>query len=264
MPGLRSLYLLWPVLFWLPLSLRAANESRPATAEELVLLRESLEKSARDLLRWACTQTTIQRDEKGRVKTQAVVRYDPSKPYSEQWTPLSVDGKSPAERDFRKYRRWGERARRRAENPEKDTRPTLGEVMNLAAAQIATEAAGHLTFEVPLRADRNERFPPDKFKVLVRLQKESGALENIAVELRAAFRTRLIVKVKDGEGTLNFATVDPRYAPTLVDLKGDASASIFFVSIGGEYELTRTDFKYVKPYYERFEVQIGPMQAIDF
>ena len=107
MPGLRSLYLLWPVLFWLPLSLRAANESRPATAEELVLLREALEKSARDLLRWACTQTTIQRDEKGRVKTQAVVRYDPSKPYSEQWTPLSVDGKSPAERDFRKYRRWG-------------------------------------------------------------------------------------------------------------------------------------------------------------
>ena len=40
--------------------------------------------------------------------------------------------------------------------------------------------------------------------------------------------------------------------------------SINSIIHSGEYELTRTDFKYVKPYYERFEVQIGPMQAIDF
>lgn len=253
-------------LFWALVASTRAQETtlRPATDAELALLTDSLEKTARDLLRWSCTQIMVQRDEKGRVKSQAVVRYDPSRPYPEQWTPLTVDGKPPVPKDFRKYRRWGERAQRRAENPESDNRPTLGEVMHVAAARVASADATGLTFNVPLRKDRNDRFPPDKFEVLVRLHRETGALENIAVQLRASFRTRLVVKVKSGEGSLNFATVDPRHPPTLVDLRGDASASIFFVSVGGEYELTRTDFKYVRPYHERFEVQIGPMRAIDF
>lgn len=265
MGKLRQLPALLLLCCALVVSARAEEALPRAPAEaELTLLRESLEKTARDLLRWACTQTMIQRDEKGRVKTQAVVRYDPSKPYPEQWTPISVDGNPPAPKDLRKYRRWGERAQRRAENPESDTRPTLGEAMNVAAARVVAVDAATLTFNVPLRKDRNERFPPEKFEVLVRLRRETGALENIAVQLRAAFRTRLVVKVKSGEGTLNFASVDPTHPPTLVDLRGDASASIFFVSVGGEYELTRTDFKYVRPYHERFEVQIGPMRAIDF
>jgi hypothetical protein len=206
----------------------------------------------------------IKRDQKGRIKSEAVVRYDPSKPYPEQWTPLKIDGQPPAAKDFRRYRRWGERQRRRDEDPENSDRPTLGELMDVGAARLAGEGEGHLTFEIPLRKFRNDRFPPDKFEVLVRLHRETGALENIAVQLRESFRTRIVVKVKEGEGSLNFSTVDPQRPPTLVDLRGDASASILFVSLGGEYELTRTDFKYVRPYYERFEVEIGPLRAIDF
>jgi hypothetical protein len=228
------------------------------------MLSESLEKTARDLLRWACTQTMIRRDDKGRIKSEDVVRYDPSRPYPEQWTPLKIDGKAPTERDHRKYRRWGERARGREENPGKSRRPTLGELMNVSGARVAAEELRHLIFEIPLRKDRNDRFPPEKFEVLARLERETGALENITVQLRESFRTRIVVKVKSGEGTLNFAVVDPRYPPTLVDLRGDASASVFFITFGGEYELTRTDFNYVRRYYERFEVKIGPLRAIDF
>lgn len=241
-----------------------AATPRMATAAELTLLQESLEKTARDIPHWACTQTMVLRDEKGKVKSEAVVRYDPSKPYPEQWTPLKVDGQPPTEKDRRKYLRWGERARRRDEDPKNDTRPTLGEVMNAAEARVAAETAEQVTFEIPLRKDRNNRFPPEKFMVLARLNRKSGALENIAVQLRAAFRTKLVLKVKSGEGTLNFAPVEPNRPPTLVDLSGDASASIFFVSVGGEYELKRADFSYVRPYYDRFEVQIGPLKAIDF
>ena len=262
---LRCLFLVLGAALCRPASARAEPAaSRPTTAAELALLNDSLEKTARDLMRWACTQTMIRKDEKGRTNSEAVVRYDPSKPYPEQWTPLKIDGRPPSERDFRKYRRWGERAQQRAEFPEKSTRPTLGEAMNVSGARVAAEGEGHLTFEIPLRKDRNERFPPEKFKLLARLNRQTGALENIDVHLRASFRTRLVVKVKSGEGSLNFAVVDPKHPPTLTDLRGDASASVFFFDIGGEYELTRTDFKFVRPYYDRFEVQIGPLKAIDF
>ena len=242
----------------------ASAASRGGTATELAMLKDALEKTARDIPRWACTQTTVIRDDKGRIKSEAVVRYDPSKPYLEQWTPLKINGKPPEEKDFRKYRRWGERARRRDENPQGDTRLSLGEVMKIAEARVAAEGPEHLTFEIPLRKDRNNRFPPEKFEVLARLKRNTGALEHISVQLRASFRTKLVVKVKSGEGMLNFALVDAERPPTMVDLRGDASASVFFVSIGGEYELKRSDFKYVRPFYERFEVQIGPMKAIDF
>ena len=52
--------------------------------------------------------------------------------------------------------------------------------------------------------------------------------------------------------------------PALVALNGDASASVFFVSIGGAMALHRTELKHVKPYDERFDVQIGTLKAIDF
>jgi hypothetical protein len=72
------------------------------------------------------------------------------------------------------------------------------------------------------------------------------------------------VKVKSGEGSLDFAVVDPKYPPTLVAIEGDAVASIFFINVGGSMELKRTQLKHVKPFDERFEVQIGTLKAIDF
>ena len=84
------------------------------------------------------------------------------------------------------------------------------------------------------------------------------------MRLRGSFRAKLIVKVKSGEGTLDFAVINPKYPPTLTAISGDASASVFFISVGGELELKRTELKHVKPFDERFEVQIGTLKAIDF
>jgi hypothetical protein len=100
--------------------------------------------------------------------------------------------------------------------------------------------------------------------VLARIERASAALENISVRLRESFRSKLILKVKSGDGTLDFERVDPKYPPTLTAIRGDASASIIFVSVGGELELKRTALKHVKPFNERFDVQIGTLKAIDF
>jgi hypothetical protein len=241
-----------------------ASAPRAATLEELTLITESLEKTAGDLGRWAYTETQIIRDEKGRIKTETVVRHDPSKPYAEQWTPLRVNGKPPGESDLKKYRRRGEQAARRDDNPSMKRQPSLGELIDLSRATVVGETDQALTFNVPLRKENNNRFPPEKFEVLARIGKEGRGIQQIAVRLREPFRAKLIVKVKSGEGTLEFAAFDDKHPPTLTSIRGDASASIFFISIGGEIDLKRTELKHVKPFGERFDVQIGTLKALDF
>ena len=264
------------VLVWLSLAGCAAAEvnspgaasttasRRIATDDEITLLTTAVEKTAADLPRWAYTESRVVRDEKGKVKNDVLIRYDPSKPYPEQWTPLAVRGNPPTAADLQKYRRMGERAQRLVEHPSADRRKSLGEVIDLRNASILGETARELVFDVPLKKDGNNRFPADKFEVLVRINRTTRALENIAVRLRDSFRSKLIVKIKSGGGTLDFAPVDAKFPPTLTLVVGDASASVFFVSIGGQLELKRSDFKHVKPYDERFEVQIGTLKAIDF
>lgn len=239
-------------------------EPRAATAEELALLTASLEKTAGDMGRWAYTETRVIRDEKGRVKSNVVVRYDPSKPYAEQWTPLLVDGRPPKASDREKYRKQGERAGRQEARGESSRRYSLGELLAVGQSRVATETARQLVFEVPLRSERNNRFPPEKFEVLARVDRSPAALDQISLRLREAFRSKLVIKVKSGDGILDFSSVHPEHPPTLTEIRGDASASVLFVSVGGELELKRTDFKRVKPYAERFEVQIGTLKAIDF
>lgn len=241
-----------------------ATKTRTATEGEIALLTETLEKTARDMRRWAYTESQVFKDEKGKVKTDTVVRYDPSKPYAEQYTPLSIGGKPPTAKDLEKYRKQGERAEKRDRNPSEDRRKSLGEVLDLAHARVASETPQTLVFDVPLKKEGNDRFPPEKFGVLIRINRGARALEHIAVSLRGSFRSKLVVRVKAGEGTLDFTVADPKYPATLTAIKGGAAASILFVSVGGHLELKRTDLKHVKPFDERFEVQIGTLKAIDF
>lgn len=252
-------------------AIAAPGGPRAAAPTEISLLNDVLHKVAADYKRWAFTEHRIVRDEKGRVKSDVVLRCDPSKPYAEQWVPLKIDGKEPSDRDRAKYRRKGEReappdAARpgQARSGDPSRRQTLGEVLDVARSAIASETGTHLVFEIPLLKFGNERFPPEKFEVLARLGKEGSLLENIAVRLRESFRAKLVVKVKSGDGSLDFASVDPKYPPAFVGVSGDASASVLFFSVGGSVELKRTELKHVKPFDERFDVQIGSLKAIDF
>ena len=248
----------------------AISADRAATRAELELLNEALHRTAGDFHRWAYTEHSVMRDAKGRVKSDTIVRYDPSKPYAEHWTPVKIDGKDPTDREKARYRRRGEKAAAAnarpdgAPNPDNRRRRALGELIDVMKSSIASETSTHLTFEVPLIKVGNERFPPEKFLVLARVKKEGRQLENVSVRLRDSFRSKLIVKVKSGEGSLDFAAVDPKYPATLTAIEGGAEASILFISVGGSMQLKRTELKHVKPFDERFEVQIGTLKAIDF
>jgi hypothetical protein len=242
-----------------------ADAPRPATPAEVALLNETLQRVADDLRRWAYTEHRVIRDGKGRVKSEQVVRYDPSKPYAEQWSPLTIDGREPTARERARFRRRGEEAD--PERPVSSSRrsyPTLGEAIDVNRSSLAEETATHWVFEVPLRKVGNDRFPPEKFRVQARVRKEGARLENISVLLRESFRAKLVVKVKSGDASLEFAAVDPQHPPTLVSVTGDADWSILFFGSGGSLDLKRTELRRVKPYADRFEVKIGTLKAIDF
>ena len=249
-----------------PNTANAANAAtRPATAEEQTVLNTLLHKIAEDFKRWAYTEHRVIRDGKGKVKSEQIVRHDPSKPYAEQWVPIKLEGKEPTERDLAKFRRRGEQSD--PANPSaarKKQPPSLGEAIDVSKAFIAAETATHWVFEIPLLKFGNERFPPEKFQVLARVKKDGQLLENISLLLRESFRAKLVVKVKSGDASLDFVQVNPKFPPTLVKIEGDAAWSILFVGGGGAMELTRTELKHVKPFDERFDVQIGTLKAIDF
>jgi hypothetical protein len=255
--AMRRAFLTWSLLA--AVSLRA-EVPRP--------LQDALQKLAADTDRWAFTQTLIEKTGDGKTKRETVVRFDPSRPYAEQYQPLKIDGKEPGESDVRKYRRQGEKRGARIEREEREgpdpKRPTVGELMDLDRATVAEENAASVTYAVPLKKEGNHRFPPEKFLVTARVSKERGAFENVAVKLREPLRQKLVLNIKSGEGSIDFAPVDPKHPPQMTAIRGGGAGSIFFVPIGRHYELKREEFKRVKPYGDRFEVKIGPLKAIDF
>ena len=254
---------------WAEVQEAKPSGARAATIAELTLLNDTLHKTAAAYHRWAYTEHRVMRDTKGRVKSDTLVRFDPSKPYAEQWTPLKIDGRDPTERERAKYRRRGEKSAKAGRenagpNPDNRRRRPLGELIEVMKSSVAGETPTHLVFEIPLLEVGNERFPPEKFLVLARVRKDTRQLENVSVRLRESFRSRLVVKVKSGEGSLDFTPVDPKHPPALTAIQGSAVASILLVGVGGSMDLKRTELKHVTPFDERFEVQIGTLRAIDF
>lgn len=231
------------------------------------LLNEALQGLADNFDHWAYTHTIVQHDGKGENREEAVIRFDPSKPYAEQFTPIKINGREPTEKDREKYRRDGEKRGERLVKGEESAaskRKTLGELMDIDRATVDHEDEKTVTYVVPLKKEGNLRLPPDKFRVLARVSKVTRGFERVDVQVLAPFRVRMIIKVKSGDSWLDFASVDPDYPPVLVGTKTSAKGSVLF--IGGEIvvETSRADFKRVKPFSDRFGVKVGPLKSIDF
>lgn len=239
----------------------AEEESSPAPAADPLAgapepLATAVRKYLHDAQRWAFTQHTIVYDKNGKVKEERRSRFDPSLAPEERWTLLEKDGKAPDESAAKKFRR--ERAKQRLDGN------SLGELLELHKARVAIETPTAVTYEVPLRAEGNRRLPPEKFKVLVRVARPADVLEFIEVTLREPMRVKLIAKIKRGGAQLKFSAVDEKHAPPLTAITADGAGSIFFVPVSASYDMDRKDFKRVKPWDERFGVQIGPMKVLDY
>ena len=264
-------------LLFILAGLTAAAEPPALTAAPEVppLLMDALGKVAANFDRWAYTETRMMTDEHGVPQPETVVRFDPSQPYAEQYRPLQINGKPPTERQLKEFRKRGEKRGEKFAKEEAEGKvpgsepPRFGfnggtASIDLAHAFVASEDGGSVTYEVPLRNDGHGTLPVEKFQLFARVNRATHAFENVALRVRSAFRVKLIVKVKTGEASVDFAAVSPAHDPVPVRMNGDATATVLFMKFGGGFEVKRTDFQRVKPYGDRFGVKIGPMKALDF
>lgn len=227
-----------------------------AQGEPPALLQTAINHYAADAERWAYTQTVVSKDRQGKVEEELIVRNDPSQPYDVQWTILKINGREPTESQIAKYRKDHDKRRK--------SRRALGELLDLDKAAVLTETAATVTYEVPLLKNDNQRLPPEKFRVTATVNKEHQTLEHVGVRLREAMRMAWVLKLKSGEGDMDFAVVDPQFAPPITALRASGEGSILFVRLGRDYSATRTDFERVKPYSERFSVKLAPLQFLDY
>jgi len=238
----------------------AAEETRAAPdplAGAPAPLAEALRQFGRDANRWAYTQRAVQYDTKGREKSSWRARHDPSQPYDGQWTLLERDGKPATEAQRKKFAR--DRAKR------KKDRQSLGELLEVRQAVVASETGSEIVYEVPLRLDgEDSRFPPEKFRVLVTVDRVAGSLRLVEVKLRTSLRVAVVLHVKAGGARLEFTPVLPEAGPALAKISVSGTVSVLLVPLGGRAEVTRTDFRRVTPFEERLKVKLGPLQLLDF
>lgn len=263
------------LLFLLNLTVGLRAAARAATADELALFQAALKNSTQETERWAYTETRVTKGSKGINAGTTVVRFDPSKPYAEQFTPLTIDGQPPSEKDLKKYRERGEKRGKQvaqaAEAAATTTAPppaTLGLggrkiPINIEHPLVAAETAEQVVFEVPLMESVRD-VPPDKIQILARVNRASRLIETVDFRVKESFRMKLVAKIKAGSVKMDFAVVDPKFAPVITTVAGDFAASVVFIPFNGTYAQTRTDWKRVKPYSERFQVKLGPMEFLDF
>lgn len=232
---------------------RAGMEGLP------VPLATALRKLMADEGHWAYTQTTQVFDRDGQPEGgRQIERYDPSQPEDEQWTLLLRKGETPTDRQVRSWRRKKEKEmRRREEKP-------LGEVLDIARAQVASENGQEIVYEIPLKKSASRRFPAEKFVVFMTVNRARQQLEHFGLKTRGSFRMVGVAKVEQVEIEAKFATVDEKYSPQPSVIAASGTGKVLFFRVGGSAEIKWTDFKRVTPYNDRFVVELGELKVLDF
>jgi hypothetical protein len=241
-------------------------------AEIHPLLDEAWTQYVADIDHWAYTETTRALDAKGRVTRETATRYDPSKAYPEQFTVLSHTGKTPLAQMETWARQRGLNRGKSLERPggvEHDAKPRI--ILNgsplladLEHATVVADTSETVTFEIPLRAEAGKGSSAEKFRTRVRVSKTHRAFEHVSMQLPAPMRISPMVKLRESEISIDFTSVDPKFSPTPTLFKDRLLVSAFFIKREGGHESVRSDFKRVKPYRDRFRVEIGPSRTIDF
>jgi hypothetical protein len=242
-----------------------------AESEVPALLEKALVNSSREDNHWAYTETTVVRPKSAKDKEDVltVVRFDPSKPYAEQYTPLLIEGKKPTASDLKEYRKKGEK---RAEDLEKAQAgrggrgrggTQLKELIDVEHIAVIAETPAAVTYRVPLRKGSVKGVQVEKIEFEIRIAKEGSTVEHMAMHLREGMRVMLVANVKSADFSMDFTSVDPKYAPVMTRVKGDAKVSMLLVArLSPNVDLSRQDFERVVPYDDRFQVSIGPLNVL--
>jgi hypothetical protein len=226
-------------------------------------LDQAVKKLVADTDRWAYSQEVREFDKNGKSDGGPTrERFDPSKPEDQQWTLQLYRGRIPTETDVRAWQRQKRREAKRRERP-------LGEIVDFEQAVLTDETEAGWMYRLPIKPGASRRLPADKFFVLMKVGKKRMELESVSVRTTESFRLNglagLAAKVEGVELDARFAVVEETYAaqPSVITASGSARVAWVF-RVGGRAEVAWTEFQRVKPYRDRYDVQIGDVKALDF
>ena len=243
-------------------------------AEMPSLLADAIKRDREQEFHWAYTETVEVRNGKGKVHDTVVLRYDPSKPYSEQYAPVSVDGEAPPKSFIQECRQRGEdEARERQKQFEKgeDEKPPEIELGNekgtvdFPAAALFEEDTTTTTFKIPIRPkEKDSHFPFESAQLLIKVDKTERALTGIRLTVSTPVRINLVARLKGVSVSGAFTKVADAYPPQLTRADIDANVKYLIGRSTAHVLVRRTEFKRVKPYDERFTVKMGPLKTLGF
>jgi hypothetical protein len=224
------------------------------------LLHDAIQKLIADDDHWAFTQSTQRFDRLGKPTGGLTIeRYDPSQPTEQEWQLLKFRGHAPTGPELESWQSQKERALKH--HGEK----TLGDVLDLDHATLASETPDAVTFVVPIMKDASKRFPADKLEVFMQVDRARHALTSFSLRPKAPFRIAGVVKLESGEVDGRLEVVQGNYPPAVVWVRGSGSGRILgLFPIGMGEEVNFSSFHRVHPYNDRFEVKIGDIKALNF
>ncbi len=241
--------------------------SSPAGAREPTpsdMLQSAIEDYSAGEGRWAYREVKREYDRKGRLKAETVSRIDPSLPWDERDILLSSPAGPATEKEQRQYQKKREKERRAIERGAHRER-RLRELIDFAGVRTASQSSDTMRLALPILPDPDRDFPVDKIAMTADLDRFTGELRAIHAELREPVRHKAVANIKGMNLEIQFRQVEGDDRPAALSfLRGTARASLLFFPVGGSIEIARTDHRWVTPYDERFNVEIGTPTAIDF
>ena len=230
------------------------------SAQTPLPLAQAVDKLIAEDEHWAYTRVTRSLSRDGTPSSSVTIeQFDPSRPYDRQWTLVTLNGHAPSRSDVASWQTAKVRmTKARGER-------TLGDILDLDHARVLTETSVSVAYAVPILPDASKRFPADKFQVIMTVDKVHAVLTAFSVQQREKFRVAGVASVDSVQVDGRLASVDGRFAPVLVWARGNGRGHLFGlipVSVGREFSYG--DFRRVKPFRERFGVQIGEIKALDF
>lgn len=263
----------------------ACCQSVTAHAQAPELLKRALRALSDNRDHWAYTQTSVVHEKihgttrVPRKHGTEIFRFDPSRPYAEQFVPILVDGRAPTPADFENYRKRGiaraeaKEKRREAEEKSPSTSdepphlelkvPHLGTyAVEFSRATLAREDAASVTFLVPIAQGASEA-AVGNFVLEFEVSKATATFRRLAFRTLAPVHMLVVLKVAHIGAVADFAPVAAEFPPVVTHERVEFEPSLLFVKFPMSVEVSRENFVRVKPFDDQFGVKIGPLKSLE-
>jgi len=185
--------------------------------------------------RWAFTQLVREFDGK-ELKQERLERYDPSRGNAERWKLISIDGRPPTGKEVAE---WSDRKNKK----KRKGKPGLADNFDFASAKVVEETPQIIRYELPLRSGIEWLFPINKVELLITINKNGPALEQVQARISEPFRVALgLARILDIDLDVQMEpppTADP------ADAKPSGTASAVVTKFGDRVEYFWSEFKRV-------------------